>query len=209
MLTRFLSDVVTAASIKVTKPDGTSENIATGTTSGLVQYDNAATTNTFAAIEVSGNVATQAAIGTYKFEVVPAGDPANTVLTRSITVTNSSTDKLTAEVVKTTVNRTEDGISTIDDLLTKDVIYSYAGKSYGTGKDYSVTVTGYKAILSDGTTKELKVDGTGDTTTTSLNAVSSVSIQNVTIQVTLTNKAGTSTVRFNQPVNIGKTITLQ
>lgn len=210
------SEVVSAASIKVTKPDGTSKTISSDTTTGLVQFDNEAKTNTFAAIEVNSTVATQAAIGTYKFEVVPAG--ASTVtLTRSLTITNSSTDKLTAVPVATTVNKTDASISDIEDLLTKNIRYTYAGKNYegsgspANGADYAVTVTGFKVILSDGTTKELKVDGTpsSGSLSDSLTNISSVSIQNVTIQVTLKNEAETSTVMFNQTVNIGQTITLQ
>ena len=207
------SAVVSAASIKVTKPDGTSETISSGTTTGLVQFDNEAETNTFAAIEVDSNVATQAAIGTYKFEVVPYNTSKN--LTRSLTITNSSTDKLTAVPVATTVNKTDASISEIEDLLTQNIRYTYAGKNYegsgspANGADYAVTVTGFKVILSNGTTKELKVDGTGNgALADSLAAISSVSIQNVTIKVTL--KAyDTTEISFNQTVNIGQTITLQ
>ena len=211
------SSLATAASIKVTKPDATAVVASPSATdaTGLIDYDADAKTNTFAAISTNAAIATQAAAGTYKFEVVVADGNENTsnkvVLTRSLTVTNSSTDKLTAEVVATTVK----GISTIDALLTQDIKYSYAGKSYaasGAGADYTTTVTGYKVILSDGKVVEsangtVKVNGSANSAP-ALTGLTNVSIQNVTIQVTL--KADDNTyISFNQTVNIGQTITLQ
>lgn len=211
------SSLATAASIKVTKPDATAvvaSPSATDTT-GLIGYDEDATTNTFAAISTNAAIATQAAAGTYKFEVVVADGNENTlnkvVLTRSLTVTNSSKDKLTAEVVATTVKASEN--AAIADLLKNDIKYSYAGKSYAaSGADYTTVVTGYKVILSDGKVVELangtvKVNGSA-TSAPSLAAGNSVSVQNVTIQVTLKADDDT-TISFNQTVNIGQTIALQ
>ena len=208
------SDLATVASIKVTKPDGTNYTVndSSNTSAGFVDYAQAATTNTIAAVQVQSSVATQAAVGTYKFEVT-VGEDTTKVLTRSLTVTNSSTDKLSAAALKTTVNKTDDSISDIEDLLAKNFRYTYAGKTYeGKGStansaDYAVTVTGYKAILSDGTTKELGGDKT-DALTTSLANISSVSVQTVTIQVTLKDDSNHQ-ISFNQTVTVGQTITLQ
>ena len=208
------SALATVSSIKVTKPDGTNYTVtdSSNTSAGFVDYDQAATTNTVAAVQVQSNVATQAAVGTYKFEVAVGGD-ATKVLTRSLTVTNSSTDKLTAVALKTTVNKNDDGISTIEDLLAKDFRYTYAGKSYegkgstANGADYAVTVTGYKAILSNGTTIEMGGNGSNDLTE-SLASISSVSVQNVTVQVTLKDDSNHQ-ISFNQTVTVGQTITLQ
>ena len=208
------SALATVSSIKVTKPDGTNY-IVDGNhadPAGFVAYDQDAKTNTAAAIQTSGTIATQAAVGTYKFEVT-VGEDHDKVLTRSLTVTNSSSDKLTAVALKTTVNKADDNISSIGALLAKNFRYTYAGKTYeGSGSaansaDYAVTVTGYKAILSNGTTIEMGGNGSNDLTE-SLASISSVSVQNVTVQVTLKDDSNHQ-ISFNQTVTVGQTITLQ
>ena len=211
------SEVVSAASIKVTKPDGKSYTVdaSHSDASGVVSFDADATTNTFAAIQTNAAVATQAAVGTYKLEVIPAGE--TTKLTRSITVTNSSSDKLAATALKTTVNLTDDGISTIGDLLAKNFRYTYAGKTYegvGTaanGANYAVKVTGFKVVYSNGTTEQLGGENPTDgaATTTSLTAGTSVSVQTATIQVTLKSADEATLISFDQTVTIGQTISLQ
>ena len=210
------SEVVSAASIKVTKPDGTSYPVddSHSDASGVVSFDADATTNTFAAIQTNAAVATQAAVGTYKLEVIPAGAP-STKLTRSITVTNSSSDKLAATALKTTVNLTDDGISTIEELLAKNFRYTYAGKTYegksaaANGANYDVEVTGFKVVYSDGTTKDLGGKNNNGTLNDSLTAGTSVSVQTATIQVTLKSADETTSISFNQTVTIGQTISLQ